>query len=160
MKLWFADGKVRWSAKNWNMHRVKVWVSLEGAGGISDITGKECGESALWPAAQWLLLCHHAQYIPQWLYINPSMSHYAAHTTTPFMSTEAENSSSAIYSIVRLVRECRGRWDSRCMKDVLSTGCKFDCRFLSRPELHTVLCSGNVHQYIFWSYMYDVVHRV
>lgn len=126
-----------------------------GAGGISDITGKKCGESELWPAAQWLLLCHHAEYISQRLYINPSMSHYAAHTMTPFMSTETENSSGAIYPIV-----CGGRWDPRCMKDVLSTGFKFDCRFLSRPKLHIVLCSGNVHQYIFWSYMYDVVHRV
>lgn len=32
---------------NWNTHIVKVSVSLEGAGGISDITGKDCGQSAL-----------------------------------------------------------------------------------------------------------------
>lgn len=151
MKLWYADGKVRWSANNWNMHRVKVSVSLEGAGGISDITGKDCGQSALWPAAQWLLLCHQAESISQRLYINPSMSHYAAHTTAPFMSTEAENSSSAIYSIVGLAREFKGRWDtSRLLHlgDVWKKF-KFECRFLSRSKRHTVSYIGNIYTNIY-----------
>lgn len=64
--LWY---EVRWWSEmismNWNTHRVKVSVSADGAGGISDITGKDCGQSALWPAAQWLLLCHRAAHVSQ-----------------------------------------------------------------------------------------------
>lgn len=54
---------------NRSTHIVKVSVSLEGAGGISDITGRNCGQSALCPAAQWLLLCHQAEYISQRFYM-------------------------------------------------------------------------------------------
>lgn len=57
-------------------------------------------------------VCHRAEYISQRLYINPSMSHCAGGTMALFMSTEAENSSSIIYSISKLARECGG-WEGR-----------------------------------------------